>query len=497
MSDGIFYEYVANIASGSVFVIIAFIIAVKTKRMIIKGRFSKAWNLVFIILGYNLFWYMVSLFSLLGGDDYLFSISLAGNLFSTGLFSMISVYIAFFIYGQLKHKYEEQTTFNDKLLKASQFKTEFMATMSHELRTPLNAIIGFSDLLLEGLYGTLNQDQLKFMTDISSSASHLLDLINNVLDISKIELGKLHLNVQRVNLCDLLDQVTESTKIAAANKDIKFINTGLSNPQIIFADPVRLKEILFNLIGNAVKFTIKGNITITFRVLEDDFEIQISDTGIGIASKDFGKIFKEFERIEKPEGLDVPGTGLGLSLTKRLVELHGGKISFSSTLGQGTTFNFTLPKKLERQIIEDMPTSSVEGDNAAPRRYNILLIEDDGKDALMIKNMIDGITSIETKFYLASNLQKGLEYIDKADIDLVLLDLILPDSRDMNTVNRVLSRKPNLPVVILTQKDDKDLAMEIVKKGAQDYLVKTDLSTPMLERVIKFSVERQKRTRKN
>ncbi|MEX2758176.1 MAG: sensor histidine kinase, partial [Candidatus Sigynarchaeota archaeon] len=321
MSDGIYYEYLSNIICGTVFVIISFVFALKTKQIILKGRFAKAWNVVFMILGYNVFWYFVSLLFLLQRNDYFFSISIAGNLFSTGLFSMISTYIVYFIYGQLKRKYQEQSAYNDQLLKASQFKTEFMATISHELRTPLNAVIGFSDLLLEGLYGTLNNDQLKFVKDISSSASHLLDLINQVLDISKIESGKMQLNVRRVNLNELLDQIYASLRLSIENKNLSFVKKGLDGPRYVFADTVRMREILLNLIGNAVKFTIQGSITVSFNENKDDFEIQVSDTGIGIAPRDFGKVFKEFEHIEKPKGMNVPGTGLGLPLTKRLVEL--------------------------------------------------------------------------------------------------------------------------------------------------------------------------------
>jgi signal transduction histidine kinase/ActR/RegA family two-component response regulator len=498
MADGLYFGYLISIICGSGFAIIAFVFALKTKKIIFKGRFAKGWNVVFIILGYSILWYMISLFSLLQGNDYIFSISVSGNLFSTGLFSLISVYIVYFIYGQLRHRYEDQATYNDQLLKASQFKTEFMSTMSHELRTPLNAVIGFSDLLLEGLYGNLNNDQLKFVKDISDSASHLLDLINQVLDISKIESGKMHLNVRRVNLNEMLEQINASTKLAIENKNVKIVTTGFDEPRNIFADPVRMREILLNLIGNAVKFTMQGFITISFKENQYYFEIGVSDTGIGISPKDFGRIFKEFEHIEKPEGMNVPGTGLGLPLTKRLVELHGGQLSFTSELGKGTAFIIRLPKKLEKQVVDTFtPSGTEDAEGKKIPVYSILLIEDDRKDALMVKTIIDSITSFQNRFYLASTLQKGLEYLDQCDINIILLDLILPDSRDMNTVKIVLGRKPNVPVIILTRTDDMDLAMEIVKKGAQDYLIKTELTAQLLEHVIKFSVVRQKRIPKS
>jgi CheY-like chemotaxis protein len=300
-----------------------------------------------------------------------------------------------------------------------------------------------------------------------------------------------------VSLNELLDQIGASTKPAIDHKNLKISTTGLEENRNIFADPVRLREILLNLISNAIKFTMQGSITISFKEGDRDFEIGISDTGIGISTKDFGRIFKEFEHIEKPEGMNATGTGLGLPLTKRLVELHGGQLSFTSQLGLGTTFTLKLPKKLKEQVVVASTTLSNEDvGGKGPGQYNILLIEDDRKDALMIKTMLDEITSFKHVFYLASTLQKGLEYLDQCDIDVVLLDLILPDSRDLNTAKMVLGRKRNASVIILTRKDDKELAMEIVSTGAQDYLVKTNLTTPMLEKSIKFSAARQQRTAK-
>ncbi|MEX2756993.1 MAG: response regulator [Candidatus Sigynarchaeota archaeon] len=176
------------------------------------------------------------------------------------------------------------------------------------------------------------------------------------------------------------------------------------------------------------------------------------------------------------------------------MELHGGQLSFTSELGKGTTFVVRLPKKLEAHMVEKTgPSDSEERERKRESTYNILLIEDDRKDALMIKTLLDSITSFESKFYLAPTLQKGLEYLDQCDINVVLLDLILPDSRDMNTVKIVLGRRPDVPVIILTRTEDNDLAIDAVRKGAQDYLIKTELTTQLLEHVIEFSVERQKR----
>ena len=249
----------------------------------------------------------------------------------------------------LNFAFDQQKKYLDQILKASQFKTEFMSTMSHELRTPLNAIIGFTELLLEEAYGPLNEDQKDFIKDIKISAEDQFYMIKNILNISKIESGQILLKVKSFSLNNMVDQIISSLKPMIKKKKIEFRFKGLDQERIIEADPIRFKEILVNLLTNAIKFTIEG--IITLRVLEkyDKWEFEVSDPGIGIAIKDFPIIFKDFKRVDSTYVRSVPGTGLGLSLTKRLVELHGGEINFFSTLGVGTTFCFSIGKKLDKK----------------------------------------------------------------------------------------------------------------------------------------------------
>ena len=251
---------------------------------------------------------------------------------------------------ELNDALEQQKLYLDQIVKSSQIKTEFMATMSHELRTPLNAIIGFTDLLLEGVYGDLNVEQIEFMDDIKSSAEHQFDMIQRILDISKIESGQVSLNIQRFSLNSTIEQIRSNLKPLYSNKEIKFKVKGLDEEVFIAADPIRFKEILINLISNAIKFTIDGKITLLFKEDYYNWIFRVRDTGIGIANKDFSLIFKEFNRVESTYVQSTPGTGLGLSLTKRLIELHGGEITFFSVLGVGTTFTFNLPKKLANKV---------------------------------------------------------------------------------------------------------------------------------------------------
>jgi hypothetical protein len=250
---------------------------------------------------------------------------------------------------ELNEALEQQKLLLDQIVKSSQFKTEFMSTMSHELRTPLNAIIGFTDLLLEGVYGPLTQEQLEFINDIKSSAEHQFDMIKHILNISKIEAGQITLNIQKFSLNNIIDQIKSSLSPLYKKKGLKFKIQGLDEPKEIYGDPIRFKEILLNLASNAVKFTIEGNITLIVQEKYDHWLFKIRDTGIGIARKDFDIIFKEFKRVDSTYVRSVSGTGLGLSLTKRLVNLHGGEISFFSVLGIGTTFTFSIPKNLENK----------------------------------------------------------------------------------------------------------------------------------------------------
>ncbi len=226
----------------------------------------------------------------------------------------------------------------------SQFKSKFMMSMSHELRTPLNAIMGFVDLLLEDHCGPLNKCQNDFLSDVKLSSNDLLELINHLLSLSKIEAGELALEIKGINIDTLLKHIQTILKPLCRKKNLEFHIEKYTTSEFISADFIRLKEILFNLLHNAVKFTQKGRVTLRVKELNDCFEFNIIDTGIGIAEEEFINIFEEFKKIKNPEIQDSQGVGLGLAITHHLVNLHGGQISFSSELGKGSTFTCTIPK---------------------------------------------------------------------------------------------------------------------------------------------------------
>ncbi|MHA1560625.1 MAG: ATP-binding protein [Promethearchaeota archaeon] len=238
----------------------------------------------------------------------------------------------------------QEKLYKEELLKASQFKSEFMASMSHELRTPLNSVIGFTDVILEGISGEINEDQEKYLTNVRTSALHLLDLINDVLDIAKIESGKIDLHIEDVNLSQIINQVNAMLRPTYEKKNLKFEVQKIDQKKVIQVDRLRLKEILYNLLSNAIKYTEKGGVTLEIFENEEDWVFTVIDTGICIKKEDYDLIFKEFKRVKSEYTNSIEGTGLGLPLTKKFIELHGGNISFTSKIGEGTTFIFTIPK---------------------------------------------------------------------------------------------------------------------------------------------------------
>lgn len=235
----------------------------------------------------------------------------------------------------------------DQLIISSNFKSQFLATMSHELRTPLNSLLGFSELLLMESYGTLNNTQKNFLMDIKSAGEDLLTLINSILDLSKIDAGMFKLTLEKVKLQYLIEQVKAIIRPLYIKKKLGFEVDGIKSEDFLIVDTKHFKRILNNLLSNAIKFTFKGIISMKCIERSDHWEFQVIDMGVGIAKQDFDVVFREFGRVENSRIKKVPGTGLGLALTKRLVQLHGGEIWFESELGRGSTFFFTIPKHTE------------------------------------------------------------------------------------------------------------------------------------------------------
>jgi PAS domain S-box-containing protein len=251
----------------------------------------------------------------------------------------------------LRKKNQELEEESRRAAEASKLKSQFVANMSHELRTPLNAIIGFSQLLADGKAGATSTVQGQMIGDILTSSRHLLDLINAVLDLAKVESGKMEFRPARLVVQDLVGEVCEVVRSLAAKKRVRLTSHVHPDLREITADPTRLRQVLYNYLTNAVKFTPEdGQVTLLITPEGDtQFRLSVEDTGIGIRPEDQARLFVEFQQLDQGTGKQFQGTGLGLSLTKQIVEAQGGVVGLTSALGAGSTFFAVLP----RQSLED------------------------------------------------------------------------------------------------------------------------------------------------
>jgi signal transduction histidine kinase len=235
---------------------------------------------------------------------------------------------------------------NLQLERANRLKSEFLASVSHELRTPMNAIIGYTKLMLDGLDGELNDQQIADLQRVAQAADNLLGLINGLLDLAKIEAGKMELNAEEVDIHVVIEEVIELIRPQA---DAKGLALEMDVPRALpaaFADRARVRQVLVNLAANAVKFTEHGSVTVAASTADGWVTLAVTDTGVGISPEAQAYIFDEFRQADSSTTRRYGGTGLGLAISKRLVGLHGGRIWVDSAMGVGSTFKFTLPVRL-------------------------------------------------------------------------------------------------------------------------------------------------------
>jgi signal transduction histidine kinase len=236
-----------------------------------------------------------------------------------------------------------------QLAEASRHKSQFLANMSHELRTPLNAILGYTELILDNIYGETPEKMRAVLLRLESNGKHLLGLINDVLDLSKIEAGQLTLSLADYSIKDVVQGVCNIVEPLAVEKKIAFKVEMPPDLPRGRADERRLTQVLLNLVGNAIKFTDAGEVAIKASSSNGSFEISVRDTGPGISAENQRKLFEEFQQVDNSITKKKGGTGLGLAISKRIIELHGGRIWVESSPGEGSTFSFALPVTVERQ----------------------------------------------------------------------------------------------------------------------------------------------------
>ena len=345
---------------------------------------------------------------------------------------------------------------------ASRHKSEFLASMSHELRTPLNAVIGFSDVLLERMFGELGERQEEYVRDIRDSGRHLLELINEILDLSKVEAGRMELDVAPVSLPDLMAHGMAMVRERATRHRIALSLDIAPEVGTVWADELKLKQVVLNLLSNAVKFTPDGgSVAVAAGVEDDEALVEVRDTGVGIAEADQERIFEAFQRGGRDARSE--GTGLGLTLSRRIVELHGGRLWMTSRLGEGSTFGFAIP---------------VRRPGLAPAREGtVLVIEDDPPSAELLAVYLEGAGY---RVVVARDGAAGLELAQQLLPRVVILDILLPDVDGWELLAS-LKRDPAtaaLPVVVVSMLDERSKGLAL---GASGYLVKPVRREQILE----------------
>jgi CheY-like chemotaxis protein len=356
---------------------------------------------------------------------------------------------------------------------ATRHKSEFLANMSHELRTPLNAIIGFSDVLLEKMFGELNEKQEEYLQDILSSGQHLLSLINDILDLSKVEAGKMELEPAVFNLRGLLEGSLVMVKERALAHGLTLSLDIAEDINTFIGDERKIKQILFNLLSNAVKFTPdKGKVSVTVTKTDGVVRVVVRDTGVGIAAEDQQQIFEAFQQVGKGTVGKPEGTGLGLALTKKFIELHGGQIWVESTLGQGSAFTFTLPiagaaDGASPPIVHQKAVREGRAE-AASTVPLVLIIDDDAKAVELLRLYL---TEAGYAVTIARDGQAGFEQVTQFHPDAIILDVLLPkvDGWAFLTQIKADPALGEVPIIIASVVDQKAKGLAL---GAAQYLVK-------------------------
>lgn len=367
------------------------------------------------------------------------------------------------LYTNLEAKVAERTATlkatNLELARASQVKSEFLARMSHDLRTPLNAVIGFADLLLTQQVGSLSDKQQRYLGHVANAGRHLLVLINDILDLTRVEAGKLEIHPELCHVPTILEETLALFRSQALARRISMAVEIGSPLGDLMADRIRLQQILHNLVSNAVKFTPEGGIvTVTARQIGLELELTVRDTGIGIPPEEHQRIFEVYEQVGLTEGRQK-GTGLGLAITKRLVELHGGTIRVESAPGQGSTFTIRLPGATP---VEAGPAGT---DVSRPL---VLVIEDDLRAAELIRAHL---TTGGYRVVLVATGHAGLGAARRLQPQAITLDLGLPDMDGWEVLYRLKreATTQSIPVLIVSAQERGELGLSL---GAVDWLVK-------------------------
>ncbi len=351
---------------------------------------------------------------------------------------------------QLRRKNEELEEQYRRVQEANRLKSEFLANMSHELRTPLNAIIGFTQLMHQGKAGAVNPVQQEYLGDVLTSGRHLLQLINDVLDLSKVESGKMEFRPERVDLQRMVAEVRDTLRTLADTKRTEVLT--YVDPEVAYAelDPPKFKQILYNYVSNALKFTPEeGQVTIRLKPEGAEWlRLEVEDNGVGIRPEDLSRLFVEFQQLDSGMAKKYPGTGLGLALTKRIVEAQGGSVGVTSTPGVGSVFSAVLPRRA-RMLAEPGGGPVSEKRAAPPGAPAILVIEDNPQDCEFLK---ETLTSAGYAVEAVTTGAAALASCERRAFDAITLDLLLPDIPGWDVLRgiREIGKNREAAVVVAT-----------------------------------------------
>jgi len=355
----------------------------------------------------------------------------------------------------------------DKLQELNRLKSEFLANMSHELRTPMNAIIGYTSLILDGVYGQIPDKAQQALGRVGTNAKNLLELINNILDLSKLTAGRMPVYIENCNLFELAKEVTEILNVLASGKNLK-LDFEAAEELSIPTDKTKLKQVLINLVGNGIKFTREGGVSIKIKRQENAPSVQIlvRDTGIGMKTEDMVSLFEEFKQLDASSTREFGGTGLGLCISKKIVELLGGSIKVDSALNVGSAFTITLPVDNKRVKDDLITPRNTDAENS--EKKVLLAIDDDPEVLTLIKDSLEGSGF---SFVGAQSGEEGLAIARKLKPTVITLDIMMPHL-DGWSVLQLIKSDPKLapiPVIILSIMENKALGFSL---GIADYIVK-------------------------